>query len=271
MSRANKALRKSLVISCMATNLLLPTPSQADCLARSGTKTAALVELYTSEGCSSCPPADKRLADLASTLDAGAEIVPLALHVSYWDYIGWKDSFARKSFDQRQNWLVRLSQHDVIYTPQFFVAGSELRTWNTDLRSQVRRVNAQTPMVDIELKAKSLDGNRLDVEVRANLRHPVPDAALYLAMTEGRLTSTVTRGENRGATLTHNHVVREWLGPYALNELGSGLIQGIELQGQWNRAQLNLVAFVQDQRDGRILQAVSAHGCARTVALRGLS
>ena len=98
-----------------------PAASMADCDARSGAQTAALVELYTSEGCSSCPPADRQLSMLRESLAADANFVPLALHVDYWDYIGWKDSYARTAFGERQQWLVNLHRQTSMYTPQFFV------------------------------------------------------------------------------------------------------------------------------------------------------
>ncbi|MDP2640606.1 MAG: DUF1223 domain-containing protein [Betaproteobacteria bacterium] len=114
----------------------------AACDARSGPKTAALVELYTSEGCSSCPPADRQLSRLRQMLDPAAEVVPLALHVGYWDYIGWKDPYAQAAFGERQSGLVRAGQQNTVYTPQFFVGGTELRSWRGGLRDQVRQLNA---------------------------------------------------------------------------------------------------------------------------------
>src|SRR4029077_17045378 len=112
-----------------ASSAALPAAGLAACDARSGPKTAALVELYTSEGCSSCPPADRQLSRLRQALDSAAEVVPLALHVGYWDYIGWKDAYAQEAFGERQSWLVHANQQTTVYTPQFFVGGAELRLW----------------------------------------------------------------------------------------------------------------------------------------------
>src|SRR5204863_7704463 len=96
------------------------------CSARSGEKTAALVELYTSEGCNSCPPADRWLSSLGARYRAEV-VVPLALHVDYWDYIGWKDPYAKREFSQRQRRLSQLQRASFVYTPQVLVHGTDFR------------------------------------------------------------------------------------------------------------------------------------------------
>src|ERR1700690_674896 len=131
--------RRFRVCTLVAASLFaLPTTGFTACDVRSGPKTAALIELYTSEGCSSCPPADRQLSRLRQALDSAAEVVPLALHVGYWDYIGWKDPYAQAAFEERQGWLVRAKRQPTIYTPQFFVSGTELRSWRDSLRGKVR-------------------------------------------------------------------------------------------------------------------------------------
>src|SRR5229473_3943230 len=107
------------VNAILAIALLMPTVSFAACDVKSGPKAAALVELYTSEGCSSCPPADRQLSRLREALDPTAVVVPLSLHVDYWDYIGWKDPFARGEFAKRQTWLAHANQQGFVYTPHF--------------------------------------------------------------------------------------------------------------------------------------------------------
>lgn len=261
MSRSSNRLKATMALTCAAASLAWPLVGRADCDVRGGARTVALVELYTSEGCSSCPPADRQLASLRATLGVGAEAVPLALHVGYWDHIGWKDPFSQKAFAKRQNWLVHANQRRVVYTPQFFVNGTELRGWDTRLRGEVQRVNQQTPLADIRLQAGPDADGGVAIQVWSSLREPAPGAALFLALTESGLVSSISRGENSGVTLTHDHVVREWLGPFSLNEAGGRTQARIVLQSQWQRAHLNLVAFVQDQRNGRVLQAISAPNC----------
>ena len=234
----------------------------AACEARSGPRTAALVELYTSEGCSSCPPADRQLSRLRQALDPAAEIVPLALHVPYWDYIGWKDPYAQDAFGERQDWLVRSNLQKTVYTPQFFVGGAELRSWQGALREEVRQLNARPAEATIRVRASTSAGGALTLSADATAAAASAPAALYLALTESGLTSSVTRGENGGATLVHDHVVRAWVGPIELRSGAARTQREIVLPPAWNRAKLEVVAFVQDQRSGRVLQALSARQCA---------
>ena len=143
----------SLCTLAALSSAAVPATGFAACDAHSGPKTAALVELYTSEGCSSCPPADRQLSRLRQALDPAAEAMPLALHVGYWDYIGWKDPYAQDSFGERQSWLVRANQRKTVYTPQFFVGGTELRSWQGALRDKVRQLNALPAAAAIRVQA----------------------------------------------------------------------------------------------------------------------
>ena len=99
------------------------------CSAHSGERTAALVELYTSEGCSSCPPADRWLSALGAQGAVPGRIVPLALHVDYWDYIGWTDPYAKREFSLRQRKLTQLQRLALVYTPQVMLQGRDFRAW----------------------------------------------------------------------------------------------------------------------------------------------
>ena len=243
-------------------SLTVPVPSFAACEVRSGPKTAALVELYTSEGCSSCPPADARLSQLRQSLGPTAEAVPLSLHVTYWDYLGWHDPFAKEAFVQRQNRLVQLNRHSTVYTPHFFVGGAELSLQTQALSEKVRRVNALPAQADIQLKANVNTADVLTVSADATAQARPARAALYLAVTESGLTSRVTRGENGGATLAHDYVVRAWVGPIRMNDGAVQVQRDIALPPAWNRARLDLVAFVEDESTGAVLQAVTAGRCA---------
>src|SRR5688572_32153256 len=107
---------------------LIATQTGAQCVAESGPGTAALVELYTSEGCSSCPPADRWLASLGERHPTG-NVVPLALHVDYWDYIGWKDPYAKREFSLRQRKFSQLQRMALVYTPQVLLQGRDFRAW----------------------------------------------------------------------------------------------------------------------------------------------
>ena len=245
-----------------ASSLALPAASFADCEAQSGPNIAALVELYTSEGCSSCPPADQQLSRLRQTLGPATAVVPLALHVNYWDYIGWKDPYAQGAFGDRQKWLVHANNQRTIYTPQFFVGGAELRARRDTLRSEVQRLNAMPAAADIRLQASLAASGALALSAEAKAHASGDLLALYLAVTENGLVSSVTRGENGGVTLKHDHVVRAWIGPAHFSGNTARVRREIALPRTWNRPQLEIVAFVQNGRTGSVLQAVSARQCA---------
>ena len=245
-----------------ASSAALPASGIAACDARSGPNTAALVELYTSEGCSSCPPADRQLSRLRQGLDPAAEVVPLALHVGYWDYIGWKDVYAQEAFGARQSWLVHANQQKTVYTPQFFVGGIELRAWQGGLRDKVRQLNARPAAAGIRVQAGIAPNGALALDAEATARAGTDAAALYLAIAENGLVTNVTRGENGGVTLAHDHVVRQWIGPIRLAGGAAQVRREIALPVDWQRERLEVVAFVQDERSGGVLQALSAQHCA---------
>jgi hypothetical protein len=230
----------------------------------SGPKTAALVELYTSEGCSSCPPADKRLSQFPSREYGLEQLVPISLHVDYWDYIGWKEPFAQPRFSERQSWLVHANGHKTIFTPHFFVSGTEVRDWHDGLSDELKRVTAQPARASIHVHAESSSPGTLSVAASATTTLPLNQLGLFIALTEDKLTSSVSAGENRGATLSHDHVVREWIGPVALSAGHADLKQAVTTRSNWNSAQLGIAAFVQDLQTGQVLQAVGASQCLRS-------
>jgi hypothetical protein len=231
-----------------------PSVGLAACDVHSGPGTAALVELYTSEGCSSCPPADRQLGQLRQ----GATLVPLALHVGYWDDLGWRDPYAQDGFAERQSALVELGGSRALYTPQFFVGGTAMRPMA--VADRVRQLNGQAPKASIHLKARIKGDNQL--AINASAESAIEHAALYLAVAENGLSSQVRDGENRGRRLSHDHVVRTWIGPLALYGGSVALERSIPLAQIWQRDQLEIVGFVQDQESGRVLQAVGASQCA---------
>lgn len=235
--------------------------ASAVCQVESGPTTAALVELYTSEGCSSCPPADEFLRKLRRDAGPQAVVIPLALHVSYWDQIGWKDVFAQKAFDARQRALVNAGKGNVVYTPQFFVNGREERNWSGALPNAIGKVNSRPAQASIKLKFKSLTANTILIDSVAQTHALDGNLVLYVALSENDLVSHVQRGENSGATLRHDATVRYWIGPIALANGNARLNQEIVLAPEWNAKNMQAVAFVQNLDDGRVLQAVSTAQC----------
>lgn len=246
-----------------ALSAAVATAARADaagvCDVKSGAATAALVELYTSEGCSSCPPADQQLRDLRRQLDAKAIVVPLALHVSYWDQIGWKDPFAQKIFDARQSALLEKRRNKVVYTPQFFINGEELRDWRATLPAAIGRANATPSPLTIHLKSTGAAAT-LTLEAEVNAADPRTAGNLYLALSESGLVSQVLRGENAGVTLRHDDTARLWLGPFPLAQGQLRVRQAVSLPAAWRSDRVQAVAFVQGA-DAHILQALSTAPC----------
>src|SRR5881394_3774252 len=114
------------------------------CKGASGAQTAALVELYTSEGCSSCPPADRWLSGLSAKGYAPGRVVPLSLHVDYWDYIGWKDPYGKREFSLRQRKLSQLQRMALVYTPQVVLQGRDFPRWGSPaFEATVAAINAR--------------------------------------------------------------------------------------------------------------------------------
>jgi len=230
------------------------------CSARSGERTAALVELYTSEGCSSCPPADRWLSQLGKSYRS-EQVVPLALHVDYWDYIGWKDPYAKREFSQRQRKLSQLQRVALVYTPQVLLQGTDFRSWGgAEFERAVARINAQPARASLELEILATLPEALELRAQAKIPDPAQrtDAALYIAAYENRLESRVSAGENRGRLLTHDHVALEWQGPYALGERQLKLA----LLPRAKTADSGVVAFVQNRRTAEVLQALVLAACS---------
>lgn len=233
----------------------------ADCSVQSGPSTAALVELYTSQGCSSCPPADQQLNRLGNSTDRRLVVVPIALHVDYWDYIGWRDAFARPEFSVRQKRLAQGGRGSV-YTPQFFVNGTEWRPWHDSLPKQLQAINQIPAAAQIALRGRLNAARTMTIDADVSTIDRQEPSSLYLAVAESGLATNVLRGENAGSKLAHDHVVREWLGPLLLNNGQVAIQQKIELSPLWDRSRLEVLAFVQSNRTGKVLQAVSASHCA---------
>ena len=232
-----------------------------ECSAKSGRGTAALVELYTSEGCDSCPPADAWLRKLPATGAGG--VVPLSFHVDYWDYIGWKDPFASPTFSARQREFAAITRNRVVYTPQVVLAGRDYRSWGSGTRfaADVQAINATPARATIALELAGSPPGSAELRVSAAVpkAEDRTDAVLYVAVYENGLANRVTAGENRGATLQHDSVVREWWGPIALDRSGTAELA----RRPAARAPVNggVAAFVQSRRTGEVLQALALPTC----------
>lgn len=198
--------------------------------------TPVLVELFTSEGCSSCPSADQALQWLQDTQPVdGVEVIALSLHVDYWNHLGWADPYASPRFSARQQ-----AYGKDTYTPQMIIDGDAAFVGNKRRAVQLLADRKGAPRANLRLTA-TVKGDAVEVAVTTDSAVP-----LWVAIAESGLTQHVTRGENRGETLTHTAVVRQ------LVRLEGGKVT-LPLDPAWKRGQLKVVAFHQEKGPGRVL------------------
>lgn len=197
MTRQAAAFVLTLGAATSATGILMgaATEARAD---------PVVVELFTSQGCAACPPADAMLAELAGRDD----VLPLALHVDYWDYIGWADTFALPAFTQRQKRYAHAAGRSMIFTPQIIVDG----TWDIagtkpmKVADAIERAAAVADLVGIELVAAPGE-----IAIRIVPERPVPGGGqVILARFRPHEQVTIERGENAGQVLDYVNVVSEW-------------------------------------------------------------
>ena len=242
--------------SLLGLAVLASTPSLAatSCSARGASTITPVVELYTSEGCNSCPPADKWL----SRLKAEPSVVALAFHVDYWDRLGWKDRFANPAYTQRQAQQQLTNGARFSYTPQIVVDGADRPNW-PGLGGSLAARSRPTAPVDVQLVR---DGNRFTATVAPTAGAPARLAA-YWAVTEQGHVTAVKAGENEGVTLAHDYVVREYrpVAAWATQAGGAAATLQFDPAGAADPAharEVNLVIVNADT--GRPVQAVKL-GC----------
>ncbi len=223
-----------------------------------------IIELFTSEGCSSCPPADRLLTQLAA--NANATLIPLSEHVDYWNDIGWADPFSAPAFSERQRQYAEVfgtrGERGGVYTPQMVIDGHFGFVGSNAAKAQealAQAGRAAKANVQITLSPNAADKT---TALRINVTNlPAHERAeLMLAVTEDNLTSNVTRGENSGRHLPHSAVTRV-LRPFAeiaAKALSFDGTTNVKLDDRWQRASLHFVIFVQERATRRIIGAASA-------------
>ena len=219
-----------------------------------------LVELFTSEGCSSCPPADSLLAELVRSQPVpGVRVIALAQHVDYWNGLGWKDPFSKAAFTDRQAEYVRSFHLDSSYTPQMVIDGSRQLVGNRRIEALAAIGEAgREPKAHVAVATRtSPDGGALSVEITVDGLPPGRGPAeVLLAVTERDLRSDVARGENAGRRLTHDGVVRELRRLGDVDRAGSfHTVERVVLRREWKPGNLDTVAFVQERKGRAILGA----------------
>jgi hypothetical protein len=223
---------------------LLSTPAAstyAGCTAQSVATRPHLIELYSSEGCSSCPPAEAWLRSVQN----GANAVALEFHVDYWDALGWRDRFSNARYTARQQAFAARSGGAGVYTPEVVLDGREWRDWyrHPEVPSVTGKATMKLsvePGVPLHVHVDTMLADSADVSAYQN----------YIALIEDGLSSQVRAGENRGTLLKHDHVVRAFVGPLARADAEVAVPADMD----WSHAAV--VAFAQRARDGDVGQIV---------------
>lgn len=243
-----QAFFATVVLACYS------VASLAETRVSSGPNRIPVVELYTSEGCSSCPPADKYLSNLGKKRNG--DVIPLAFHVDYWNYIGWVDPYSQAKFTERQHHAGVANQQSTIYTPEFLVDGVEARG-TSSINTKIDIALESRSLVDLTLEIKSLQKNRLKSIVTIDsLSYQGPETPeVFVVIYENNLANSIDAGENRGRTLKHDFVVRH------LSESRAVLAGGrysfdIAIPDDWKIEDLGISAIVRLQNSGKTLQAV---------------
>ncbi len=232
--------------------LSLPAQAVDSITVKSGPRQTAVLELYTSEGCSSCPPADRWLSRLVELPPDEVDVLALGFHVDYWDYLGWKDRFASRDYSHRQRQLGANNRQRTIYTPEFFVNGKEVRGARNIIEG-IREASRETSPLDLELEVRR-DGDHLELSVLTpGLRDEADTIHHRYVVYEDGLSSRVERGENSGATLHHQRVVRYLSRAHRLRPRNR---HRIALDADWNGARLGVAVVATSPGSERYWQAV---------------
>lgn len=228
----------------------------AECVAHSGERTAALVELYTAQRCSGCPAANRWLSVLGKRF--GARVVPLSLHVDGWEYLRPMDPSVEARSSRRERNLLLLQRMALVYTPQVMLQGREFRDWaSIAFDRELERVNARPPAARLTLEIRAAAPGTIVAVVEGEVLDPAQrgDAALYLAAFQDRASSTERRSVDR--------VVREWLGPISMGVDGRiAEARRLDLLPAATPETSGVAAFVQNRRTGDVLQALLLSACS---------
>ena len=236
--------------------VLSPSLAMAECRGASRGVRLPVVELYTAEGCNECPAADRWLSALAAKPQDRPAL--LALHVDYWDEIGWPDRFAAALHGKRQEARVMLSGKRVVYTPQVMIGEHTNVDWRdrTQVTERLREAGATPPPLDLAVVVDRRDG-ALQVAFTGELRDAAAAQSrplVWFALYQDGLTSHVKAGENKGLTLRHDRVVRSLQGPFRWE--GTRLTANARVPLPAEEGPLGVVVFAESSLTGAGLQAI---------------
>lgn len=222
-----------------------------------------VAELYTSQGCSSCPPADRWLTDQLSTPERSDSVLALSFHVDYWNYLGWKDPYSKKQFTERQYAHKHAGNIGQIYTPQYVFSNREVRRWGQAglMPQQLAAKKHDKAPVNIEVSLERKAGNQVEIKVETNwLDERYKTGQMYLALYEDNLSQQVKSGENRGELLRHNRVVRHLSQAMVVTPGKSVQVFRHTIPADWNQSNVGIGVIVENSESNIVLQALNAPG-----------
>ena len=257
----NKSITKAGAAAAAATALLATGAVAEECRIESPAHRVTVVELYTSEGCSSCPPADRWLSALPGQGVLPDNAILLAYHVDYWNQLGWPDRFSRPQYSERQRALAARSSAGFVYTPQFMLDGRDFRVGRSTekLRARLAEINRQPQKADIRADIRRSD-KELQVRGSATLTNSTQGsrAQVWVAVYENGLSTQVRAGENSGERLNHDFVVRDLAGPFGLGAAGRVNFDHLVKVGpDWNLDRVGIAVFAEDSATGEVLGAAA--------------
>lgn len=248
-----------IAIGALATALWFvasPTVLAAGCRLDSPEHRATVLELYTSEGCSSCPPADEWFSRLRGQGVGPESAVLLAFHVDYWNQLGWQDPYSKSAFSARQRALAPRASRGVVYTPQVLLNGMDYRRTGS-LHQTLRTINAQPAGARVRA---TVQRNGSEIRVLGEVDALVGNSAalVWVAVYENGLFTFVRAGENAGKRLNHDYVVRELSGPVSLMpNATTHLDQRLHVAAETPADRLGVAVVVEQSGTGSVLQAAT--------------
>ena len=259
----DKLLSLACSLACCSVALLTVDNASAQGTIASFSKTSpntknALVELFTSDGCDACPPANKWLSEVVKTGDP--KIVPVSMHVTYWNNLGWTDLASHQYFDLKQDFYTRLGLAKFSYTPAVFLSGAEWSGWRSHDLQKIAAINRQPAQLGIQLMADLADAKTVKIQIQISAMNNANAAKLaqsrqFVYLYEDGLIDAPKAGELRGVTLRHDHVVKSWA-EATLGDLPHRTDLQLEIPMSTDRKKLGIVAFVQSRDGHEIFQVI---------------
>lgn len=249
-------IMKTFVIVAALLGLMFVPP-----VAAAPSRKVVVLELFTSQGCSSCPPADRILSALGKGKgDPGGVVVPLAFHVDYWNSIGWKDPFSSSQWSNRQRAYAGAWSSSQVYTPQLVLNGRTHVVGSSEqrIRQEIARQLAVKSSGSVAIRSVRQVGSELMIALDASLDDALRGrtADVFVVVFENGVTTAVTRGENSGKKLVNDHIVRSMSKALTLagGEAAANRSLTVPVAGGWNSKRLGVAVLIQDT------QSLAIHG-----------